>query len=142
LYPRILPKNERTNLFLVLLGKKTEFVCLFFGRIRGYQNSFRNYLTFRRGLRVSFKVGKNQTDVYNLPFLSKHIFMDTPLECFMTASHLVLLYSQTFTNTFFFYQWINIHLWKIITAFLDFSESKYSVANQKNVNWYLQYKNE
>ena len=24
-YPRILPKNERTNSFLVLLGQKTEF---------------------------------------------------------------------------------------------------------------------
>ena len=33
--------------FLVLLGKKTEFVRSFFGRIRGYQKSFRNYLTFK-----------------------------------------------------------------------------------------------
>ena len=38
--PRILPKNERTN------SSKSEFVCLFFRRIRGYQKSFRNYLTF------------------------------------------------------------------------------------------------
>ena len=45
-YPRILPKNERTNSFLVLLGKKTEFVRSFFGRIRGYQKLFRNFLTF------------------------------------------------------------------------------------------------
>ena len=45
-YPRILQKNERTNSFLVLLGQKNEFVRSFFGRIRGYQKSFRNYLTF------------------------------------------------------------------------------------------------
>ena len=38
--PRILPKNERTK------SSKSEFVCLFFRRIRGYQKSFRNYLTF------------------------------------------------------------------------------------------------
>ena len=29
-YPRILPKNERTNSFLVLLSKKTEFIRSFF----------------------------------------------------------------------------------------------------------------
>ena len=51
---------------------------------------------------LSFKVGKNRNDVYNLPSLSKQIFMDTPLECFMTVNHLVLLYSQTFTK-------INLH---------------------------------
>ena len=45
-YPRILPKNERTNSFLVLLGQKNEFFRSFFGRIQGYQKSFRNYLTF------------------------------------------------------------------------------------------------
>ena len=27
-------------------SSKNEFVCLFFGRIRGYQKSFQNYLTF------------------------------------------------------------------------------------------------
>ena len=34
-YPRFLHKNEQTNSFLVLLGKKPELVRSFFGRIRG-----------------------------------------------------------------------------------------------------------
>ena len=42
--------QKRMNKFgLVLLGKKTEFVRLFFGRIQGYQKTFRNYLTFSNG---------------------------------------------------------------------------------------------
>ena len=28
-FPRIVPKNEQTNSFLVLLSKKTKFVCSF-----------------------------------------------------------------------------------------------------------------
>ena len=36
-YPRILPKNERTNSFFWPNSNKNEFVHLFFGRIRGYQ---------------------------------------------------------------------------------------------------------
>ena len=87
---------------------------------------------------LSFKVGKNRNDVYNLPFLSKQIFMDTPLECFMTVNHLVLLYSQTFTK-------INLHAFStneymyIVHPFMKnqnllFSKSNYSVAYQKNVN--------
>ena len=47
-------KNERTNSFLVLLSKKKN-VFSFFGRIRGYQKLFPNYLTL---LVVIFKVHK------------------------------------------------------------------------------------
>jgi hypothetical protein len=39
-------KTNEQICFLVLLGKTTEFVRSFFGRIRGYQKLFWNYLTF------------------------------------------------------------------------------------------------
>ena len=45
-YPRILPKNEQNNSIVVLLGKKTEFVRSFFGRIVGLKKTLRLCLTF------------------------------------------------------------------------------------------------
>ena len=40
--------KKRTNKFVfsTVRQKTNKFVCLFFGRIRGYQKSFQNYLTF------------------------------------------------------------------------------------------------
>ena len=35
-------KKEHANPFLLLLGKKPELICSFFGRIRGYQKCFGN----------------------------------------------------------------------------------------------------
>ena len=45
--------NER-----IRRSSKNEFVCSFFGRIRGYQKSFRNYLTFRQseGKNLAMKI--------------------------------------------------------------------------------------
>ena len=37
-------------------SSKNEFVRSFFGRVRGYQKSFRNYLTFRKRKYVSEKL--------------------------------------------------------------------------------------
>ena len=48
MYPQILPKKEQRSSFLLLFGKRTEFICSFFGRFRGYQKSFRSYLTFKK----------------------------------------------------------------------------------------------
>ena len=45
-YLRILPKSEQTNSVFLPNSTKNEFVRSFFGRIRGYQESFQNYLTF------------------------------------------------------------------------------------------------
>ena len=42
----ILEFSQKTN-EQIRRSSKNEFVRLFFGRIRGYQKSFRNYLTFR-----------------------------------------------------------------------------------------------
>ena len=42
---RILEFSQKTN-EQIRRSSKNEFVRLFFGRIRGYQKSFRNYLTF------------------------------------------------------------------------------------------------
>ena len=40
-YPRILPKNKRTNSFLVLLGKKTELVRSFFEESEDTKSRFK-----------------------------------------------------------------------------------------------------
>ena len=45
-YPRILPKDERNKMIIILLGKKTKFVCSFFGRIGGLKKTLRLCLTF------------------------------------------------------------------------------------------------
>ena len=42
----VLESSQKTN-ERIRCSSKNEFVCSFFGRIRGYQKSFRNYLTFR-----------------------------------------------------------------------------------------------
>ena len=50
-------------------SSKNEFVCLFLGKIRGYQKSFRNYLTFSRVCGVTLKRESVQeiNDVYSHP---------------------------------------------------------------------------
>ena len=45
-YPRILPKKERNNSIIVLLGQKNEFVRSFFGRIVGLKKTLRLFLTY------------------------------------------------------------------------------------------------
>ena len=60
--------KKRMNKFVFsTVIKKTEFVRLFFGRIRGYQKSFRNYLTFNetKTLRVC---GEN-SQIPNIPYI-------------------------------------------------------------------------
>ena len=42
----VLEFSQKTN-ERIRRSSKNEFVCSFFGRIRGYQKSFQNYLTFR-----------------------------------------------------------------------------------------------
>ena len=44
----VLKFSQKTN-ERIRRSSKNEFVRLFFGRIRGYQKSFRHYLTFRGG---------------------------------------------------------------------------------------------
>ena len=47
----VLKFSPKTNQ-QICRSSKNEFVCSFFGRIREYQKSFRNYLTFRKGREV------------------------------------------------------------------------------------------
>ena len=42
----VLELSQKTN-ERIRCSSKNEFICLFFGRIRQYQKSFRNYLTFK-----------------------------------------------------------------------------------------------
>ena len=51
----VLEFSQKTN-EQIRRSSKNEFVRSFFGRIRGYQKSFRNYLTFSKGdwLRIFF----------------------------------------------------------------------------------------
>ena len=46
-HPRIPPKNERKNSFIVLLGQKNELFRSLFGGIVGLKKPFRICLTFR-----------------------------------------------------------------------------------------------
>ena len=41
----VLEFSQKTNEW-IRRSSKNEFICLFFGRIQGYQKSFRYYLTF------------------------------------------------------------------------------------------------
>ena len=70
-YPRILPKNEWTNLFFVPVGQKNEFVRSFFGRIRGCQKLFRNYLTFKSSFLFHEKL-KKYVSLIDLTFDTKN----------------------------------------------------------------------
>ena len=65
-FPRILPKNEQC----ICLSSKNEFVCSFFGRIRGYQKSFPNYLTFSVRSKKLHKIKLFLKKILNFFFLN------------------------------------------------------------------------
>ena len=58
--PRILPKNKRNNLIIVLLGKKPNSFVRFYGRIVGLKKTLRHCLTFNQMIVYIFKSADQQ----------------------------------------------------------------------------------